>query len=59
MHSLRLFAVIGVLAAAGNVGPADASVMVGGRTFNDNAFADSVTLPSVTYLLSTGAGTTK
>jgi hypothetical protein len=36
--------------------PAGASVIVGGRMFEDNAFADAVTLPAVNYLLWTGSG---
>jgi PEP-CTERM motif len=36
--------------------PAGAAVVVGGRTFADNAFADTVALPAVNYLLWTGSG---
>ncbi len=44
-----------VAALLATLGTAQASVVVGGRTFADNAFADAVVLPSVSYLIWDGA----
>ena len=43
-----LLAAAALIAAAG---AAHATVVVGGRTFADNAFADAVTIPAVSYLI--------